>query len=48
MQGMTVDGVDIPFSHDGVQLFVQHYLPTAQELATMQPLVLTSTKQWHP
>jgi hypothetical protein len=47
-QGMTVNGVNISFSYDGVQLFVQHHLCMAPELATMKPLVLTSTKQWHP
>jgi hypothetical protein len=47
MQAMTMNGVDIPFPFDGVQLFVWHHLHMAQELTTMQPLVLTSTKQWH-
>ncbi len=47
MQGMTVDGVDILFSHDGVQLFVWHCLPMDQQLSTMQAPVLTWTKQWH-
>jgi hypothetical protein len=48
MQAMTVNGVDIPFSYDGVQLFLSHHLPTAKEVATMQLLVITSTKQWCP
>jgi hypothetical protein len=48
MQGMTVNGVNTPFSYDAVQLFVWHHLHMALELTTMQPLVLTSTKQWHP
>jgi hypothetical protein len=46
-QKMMVAGIDIPFSYDGIQLFVQHRAPTAHELATMAPIILTSSDQWH-
>jgi hypothetical protein len=47
-QGMTVAGIDILFSYDGIQLFVQYHAPTAHELATLVPIILTSSNQWQP
>jgi hypothetical protein len=47
-QGMTVVGIDIPLSYDGIQLPVQHCAPTAHELVTLVPIILTSSDQWWP
>ena len=47
-QGMTVSNVDIPFTFDGLKMYIHHRLPTENEIQTMSRLVLTSDKQWRP
>jgi hypothetical protein len=47
-QGMTVSGKDIPFTFDGVKLFMHHREPTDHELNTMSAVDLTSETEWKP
>jgi hypothetical protein len=47
-QGMTSSGTDIPFTFDGVKLYMQHHEPTDSELNIMSAIDLTSSTEWKP
>ncbi len=47
-QGMTALGMDIPFTFDGIKLYMQHCEPTDSELYMMSAIDLTSSTEWKP
>jgi hypothetical protein len=47
-QGMTTSGTDIPFTFDGIKLYMQHCEPTDSELNMMTAINLTSSTEWNP
>jgi hypothetical protein len=45
---MTASGMDIPFTFDGIKLYMQHHEPTDSELDMMTAINLTSSTEWKP